>query len=100
MKVSFYDLLISSSQTGGSAGSVNPTDQVSFNFGKIEHEDKEQLAAGGLGGTTKASLRPEEDARSLRGSPLLSYCSGGVPTAVGSDIKTGERLFLSLRERT
>ena len=37
MKVSFYDLLISSFQTG-SSGSVNPTDQVSFNFGKIEHD--------------------------------------------------------------
>ena len=58
MKVSFYDLLISSFQTGGSSGSVNPTDQVSFNFGKIEHEyQKEQSERGGtLGGTVKASF--------------------------------------------
>jgi len=56
LKVTFTDLLISSFQTGGSTDSINPTDQISFNFAKIEHEYKEQLAAGGLGGTTKASF--------------------------------------------
>jgi type VI secretion system secreted protein Hcp len=36
LKVTFTDLLISSYQTGGSAGDVIPTDQISFNFTKIE----------------------------------------------------------------
>jgi type VI secretion system secreted protein Hcp len=42
----------------GSSGSVNPTDQVSFNFGKIEHEYKEQTKGGTLAGTRqgKASI--------------------------------------------
>ena len=64
MKVAFYDLLISSFQTGGSGGSVNPTDQVSFNFSKIEHEYKEQTKAGTLGGTVKASF----DLKKMQGS--------------------------------
>ena len=64
MKVSFYDLLISSFQTGGSSGSVNPTDQVSFNFGKIEHEYKEQTKGGTLGGTVKAVF----DLKKMQGS--------------------------------
>jgi type VI secretion system secreted protein Hcp len=64
MKVSFYDLLISSFQTGGSAGSVNPTDQVSFNFAKIEHEYKEQTKGGTLGGTVKATF----DLKKMQGS--------------------------------
>jgi len=64
MKVAFYDLLISSFQTGGSSGSVNPTDQVSFNFGKIEHEYKEQTKGGTLGGTVKAMF----DLKKMAGS--------------------------------
>jgi len=44
-------VLVSSYQTGGSAGSdVIPMDQVSFNFGKIEYKYKEQKADGSLGG--------------------------------------------------
>ena len=64
MKVTFSDLIISSYQTGGSAGSVNPTDQVSFNFAKLEHEYKEQTAAGTLGGTVKASF----DLKKMKGA--------------------------------
>jgi type VI secretion system secreted protein Hcp len=56
MKITFHDLLISSFQTGGGGGSINPTDQVSFNFSKIEHEYKEQKASGQLGGTVKATF--------------------------------------------
>jgi len=43
--------LVSSYQTGGSAGSdIIPMDQVSLNFGKIEYKYKEQKADGSLGG--------------------------------------------------
>lgn len=43
--------LVSSFQTGGSAGSdIIPMDQVSLNFGKIEYKYKEQKADGSLGG--------------------------------------------------
>jgi type VI secretion system secreted protein Hcp len=44
-------ILVSSYQTGGSAGSdVIPMDQVSINYGKIEYKYKEQKADGSLGG--------------------------------------------------
>ena len=44
-------LLVSSYQSGGSAGSdVIPMEQVSFNFGKIEYKYKEQKPDGSLGG--------------------------------------------------
>jgi type VI secretion system secreted protein Hcp len=50
----FTDVLISSYQTGGSAGSsVVPMDQISFNFAKIELEYKEQKPDGSLGGAVK-----------------------------------------------
>ena len=64
MKVTFSDLIISSFQTGGSAGSVNPTDQVSFNFAKIEHEYKEQKPDGSLGGSVKANY----DLKQMKGA--------------------------------
>ena len=44
-------ILVSSYQTGGSAGSdVIPMEQVAFNFGKIEYKYKEQKPDGSLGG--------------------------------------------------
>jgi type VI secretion system secreted protein Hcp len=46
----FHDVLVSSYQTGGSEqGDVVPTDQVSFNFAKIEVEYKQQKPDGSLG---------------------------------------------------
>jgi type VI secretion system secreted protein Hcp len=48
LKIKFTDLLISSFQTGGSAGSVIPTDQISFNFTKIEYEYYPQKKDGSL----------------------------------------------------
>lgn len=43
--------LVSSFQTGGSAGSdIIPMDQVSLNFGKIEYKYKQQKPDGSLGG--------------------------------------------------
>ena len=52
LKITFSDLLISSFQLGGTE--VMPTEQISFNFGKIEMEYKEQKADGTLGGAVKA----------------------------------------------
>jgi type VI secretion system secreted protein Hcp len=44
-------VLVSSYQTGGSAGSdVIPMEQISLNFGKIEYKYKAQDAKGALGG--------------------------------------------------
>lgn len=55
LKYTFTDLLISSYQTGGSGGSgVIPTEQISFNYSKVEVEYKEQKADGTLGGAIKA----------------------------------------------
>ena len=53
-KITFADLLVSSFQTGGSAHSDVPTDQISLNYSKIEWEYKEQKPDGTLGGVTKA----------------------------------------------
>ena len=55
LKYTFTDVLISSYQTGGaSTGGVIPTDQISFNYGKMEVEYKEQKADGSLGGPIKS----------------------------------------------
>lgn len=53
--IKFTDLLISSYQTGASQGGDEvPTEQISFNFTKIETEYKEQKADGTLAGGIKA----------------------------------------------
>ena len=54
LKYTFTELLISSYQTGGSAGNVVPTDSISFNFTKIETSYKVQKADGTLGDEFKA----------------------------------------------
>jgi type VI secretion system secreted protein Hcp len=54
LKFVFTDVLVSSYQTGGSAGDVIPIDQISLNYGKIELEYKEQKPDGTLGGAIKA----------------------------------------------
>lgn len=46
----FYDLLISSYQTGGSDGMDIPTESISFNYSKYEVTYKEQKQDGTLGG--------------------------------------------------
>jgi type VI secretion system secreted protein Hcp len=56
----FHDVLVSSYQTGGSEHSdVVPTDQVSFNFAKIEVEYKLQKVDGSYiqGGTFKYDVK-------------------------------------------
>ena len=54
LKINFTELLVSSFQTGGSAGDVVPTDQISVNFSKIEVEYKPQKADGSLDAPVKA----------------------------------------------
>ena len=55
MKIKFYDMLVSSYQTGGSSsGDEIPMDQISLNYSKIEYEYKEQQKDGTLGGPIKA----------------------------------------------
>jgi type VI secretion system secreted protein Hcp len=55
LKYSFTDVLISSYQTGGASnGGLIPTDQIAFNYGKMEVEYKEQKADGTLGGPIKS----------------------------------------------
>jgi type VI secretion system secreted protein Hcp len=54
LKITMEDCLISSYQIGASAHSdVSPTDQVSFNFAKLELSYKEQKADGSLGAEVK-----------------------------------------------
>jgi len=55
LKIKFTDLLISSYQIGATKhGEILPTDQISFNFSKIEFEYKPQDEKGQLGGAVKA----------------------------------------------
>jgi type VI secretion system secreted protein Hcp len=49
LKIHFEDLLISSYQTGGSAGQEIPIDSISFNFAKMKMEYAPQDAKGALG---------------------------------------------------
>jgi type VI secretion system secreted protein Hcp len=50
----FHDVLVSSYQTGASEETgVVPTDEVSFNFAKIEVEYKQQKPDGSLGSAVK-----------------------------------------------
>jgi type VI secretion system secreted protein Hcp len=53
MKIVMSDLIVSSYQTGGSAGDVVPIDQISLNFSKIEYEYKPQKADGSLDSPVK-----------------------------------------------
>lgn len=54
-QVTFSDLIVSSYQSGGSAGDNSlPVEQISLNFSKIEVQYKEQDAKGQLGGPIKA----------------------------------------------
>jgi type VI secretion system secreted protein Hcp len=53
MKVSMSDILVSSYQTGGSAGDTIPTDQIALNFAKLEFEYKPQKKDGTLDAPVK-----------------------------------------------
>ena len=62
LKIKLSDVLVSSYQQGGAAGSnIVPVDQVSFNFAKIEIEYKEQTKDGSLGGAVKGGYDLKEN---------------------------------------
>ena len=63
MKITLSDLLVSSFQTGGSAGEVIPVDQISLNFSKIEYEYKEQKADGSLGSAVQSGWDLKQNKR-------------------------------------
>jgi type VI secretion system secreted protein Hcp len=63
VKITLSDLLVSSFQTGGSAGDVIPVDQISLNFSKIEYEYKEQKPDGTLGSTVQAGWDLKQNKR-------------------------------------
>jgi type VI secretion system secreted protein Hcp len=55
LKITLSDCLVSSYQTGGSAGSsIVPVDHIALNYAKFEMEYKEQKADGTLGAAVKA----------------------------------------------
>jgi type VI secretion system secreted protein Hcp len=53
LTITFSDLLVSSYQTGGSAGDSVPIDQASLNFAKLEFEYKPQKPDGSLDSPVK-----------------------------------------------
>jgi len=55
----FFDVMVSSYQTGGSAGDVIPVDQISLNFSKIQVEYKAIDDTGALGGSVKGGWNLE-----------------------------------------
>jgi type VI secretion system secreted protein Hcp len=63
LKVTMSDVLVSSYQTGGSGGDIIPTDQISLNFAKIEHEYKEQDNTGKVTG----SIKKQFDLKQVKG---------------------------------
>jgi len=54
LTIKLTDILVSSFQTGGSAGSEYETDSISLNFAKIQYEYKAQKQDGTLDGAIKA----------------------------------------------
>lgn len=64
-KVTFNDLVISSFQTGGSAGGGLPIEQVSFNFTKITHEYFQQDTASG---TVELAATTSYDTKLVQGA--------------------------------
>lgn len=64
LQFKFSDLLIASYQTGGSGhGDVVPTDQISFNFSKIELSYKPQKADGSLDGAIAAGWNLKQNVK-------------------------------------
>ena len=60
LKYTFTELLVSSYQTGGSAGEVIPVDQITLNFAAIEVEYRPQKPDGSLAGPIKVSYNRKE----------------------------------------
>ncbi len=79
----FYDVLVSSFQTGGSEGAdVSPTDSVSLNFAKIEVEYKPQKAGRHARRGHPVQVRPEDEQDLLAGlDPRRAGASPRSPAA-------------------
>lgn len=60
LTIKFSDLMVSSYQTGGSAGDAVPIDQISLNFAKIEYEYKPQKPDGSLDSPVKTGYNLAE----------------------------------------
>lgn len=54
LEITFSECIVSSFQTGGSAGDVIPVDQISLNYAEIVYKYKEQKPDGTLGGAVPA----------------------------------------------
>lgn len=63
MKIKLSEVLVSSYQTGGSAGDVIPIDQISLNFSEIEVEYKPQKADGSLDSPVKVGYNLKENTK-------------------------------------
>jgi type VI secretion system secreted protein Hcp len=63
MQITFSDLLVSSYQTGGSAGDIVPVDQISMNFAKIEFSYKPQKPDGSLDAPVKTGWDLKKNAK-------------------------------------
>ena len=64
LKIKFENVLVSSYQTGGSAGaSILPMDQISLSFSKIEFEYKAQKPDGSLDSPVKAGYNVKENVK-------------------------------------
>jgi type VI secretion system secreted protein Hcp len=61
--ITFTDCLVSSFQTGGSAGDVVPVDQISLNFAKMEFSYKPQKPDGTLAGAIKTGWDVKKNAK-------------------------------------
>lgn len=61
LTITFSDLLVSRYQTDAESADVLPTDQVSFNFKKVEFSYREQKADGTLGGAIKKYYDQEKN---------------------------------------
>lgn len=63
LTITFSDILISSYQTGGSAGDIVPVDQISLNYSKIEYGYKPQKADGTLDSPVKTGWDLKKNAK-------------------------------------
>jgi type VI secretion system secreted protein Hcp len=55
----FFDVMVSSYQTGGSGGEVVPVDQISLNYSKVQIEYHPQMDDGSLGPPIKGGWNLE-----------------------------------------
>ena len=73
LKIKFTDLLVSSYKTGGSPSDVVPTDQIAFNFAKLEISYAPQKQGWLLGFPGDSELRLEGKQRRLSDSEANGF---------------------------